>query len=412
MSISSPIKIATDNLVFHYDAGSKRSYVGAPTSNVFYTPTPDSSGTATFNVQGAGTFTRILSGNYGGYDIQATDVVYKFDFSANNYCWYHGNDYNIPSGYSVTFAFDYYVSPNAVGYPNVNFLANIENGGNGLGASITDPTPSTVGVWKRAVMTPGGTSNGSGFSRFLLYPGACPGYLATSGYILYKNPQAEMRAFSTSYIPTGASSTGSRSVTSSLFDFTGNYNIDLTSAGYDSSGGLLYSGAQNLSVGDMGSQFQNFTVDIWFKSNAVENYRNPIDCNWLQYNGSYSNIGPRLEQNSSGNLVWVVGDISSNYQNLTVVSSGLDSSKYHNAVITKDGTSLKTYYNGNLVTSTTATYTHPGYFRSVQIGRGFSTSSERWFSGTIPICRIYNRALTASELSLNYNASKGRFGLL
>jgi hypothetical protein len=411
MSISSPIKIATDNLVFHYDAGSKRSYVGAPTSNVYFTPTPDSSGNVGFSVNGTGTFKRILQGRYGGYDIQATDVVYRYDLGGLG-CHYHGNDYNIPSGYYATFAFDYYISPGAGSYPVSNLLVSIENNGNGIGAQVAD-YDSTTGVWKRAVMSPNATSNGSGFTRFLLYPGGCGNStLATSGYILYKNPQAELRPFASSYIPTGASSTGSRSVTSSLFDFTGNYNIDLTSAGYDSSGGLLYSGAQNLSVGDMGSQFQNFTVDIWFKSNAVENYRNPIDCNWLQYNGSYSNIGPRLEQNSSGNLVWTVGDISSNYQSLTVVSSGLDSSKYHNAVITKDGTSLKTYYNGNLVTSTTATYTHPGYFRSVQIGRGFSTSSERWFSGTIPICRIYNRALTASELSLNYNASKGRFGLL
>ena len=411
MSISSPIKIATDNLVFYYNTDSARSYVGAPTSNVFYTPTPDSSGNVTFSLQGDGVFTRILSGNYGGYDIKPTDVVYRMNLSANNYCWYHGNNYNVPSGYSVTFAFDYYISPNAVNYGNTNMLANIENAGNGLSATVVDPTPSIIGVWKRAVTTPAGTSNGSGVSNFLLYPGACGGYLASSGYILYKNPQAEPKAYSTPFIMSGASSTGSRSNTQGLLDMTGNYNIDLTSAGFDGAGGLLYSGAQNLSVGDMGSQFQNFTIDIWFKSNSVSSHRNPIDCNWLQYNGSYSNFGPRLEQDNSGNLAWTLGDIYGNYQNLTVVSSGLDVSKYHNTVITKDGTSLKIYYNGNLVTSTTATYTHPGYFKSVQIGRGFSTSSERWFSGTIPSCKIYNRALTVSELSLNYNTSKGRFGL-
>lgn len=399
-------------LVFFYDAGSARSYVGAPSSNVYFTPTPDSSGNVTFSVNGNGTFKRLLEGNYGGYQIKPTDVVYRFDLDGTTGCWYHGNDYNIPSGYSVTFAFDYYISPNATGYPSTNYLANIENGGNGLGAAVTDAT-STLGVWKRATMTPSGTSNGSGFSRFLLYPGACGGKLANSGYILYKNPQAEIRPFSTAYISTGAASTGSRSAIDSLLDMTGNYSIDLTSAGYDSAGGLVYSGAQNIYVsGSMGSQFENFTVDIWFKSNDVSSYRNPIDCNWLQYNGSYSNIGPRLEQNSSGNLGWVLGDISGNYQGFNVVSSGLDVSKYHNAVITKDGTSIKTYYNGNLVTSTTATYTHPGYFRNVQIGRGFSTSSERWFSGYIPTTKIYNRALSSNEVIINYNTNKSRFGLL
>ena len=37
--------------------------------------------------------------------------------------------------------------------------------------------------------------------------------------------------------------------------------------------------------------------------------------------------------------------------------------------------------------------------------------SNRWFNGSIGLAQIYNRALTASEVLQNYNATKGRFGL-
>jgi hypothetical protein len=168
-----------------------------------------------------------------------------------------------------------------------------------------------------------------------------------------------------------------------------------------------------VSVGNIGS-FSTFTVEIWFKSDSVSNYRNPIDCNWLVFNGGasgYSNIGPRLEQNSSGTLGWVVGDSSGGYTGIDVVSSGLNSTLRHCAVITKTGTSsFLSYYNGTNVSSLTFSG-WIGTMSNVNIGKGFSASSERWFSGNVPVVRIYNRALSSSEIKQNYNIQKSRFGL-
>ena len=48
---------------------------------------------------------------------------------------------------------------------------------------------------------------------------------------------------------------------------------------------------------------------------------------------------------------------------------------------------------------------------NVNIGRGFSTSGERWFIGKIPSVKIYNRDLSAAEVLQNFNAQKARFGL-
>jgi hypothetical protein len=45
-----------------------------------------------------------------------------------------------------------------------------------------------------------------------------------------------------------------------------------------------------------------------------------------------------------------------------------------------------------------------------RIGRVYGTSAE-YFSGSIPITQIYNRALSAQEILQNYNAQKSRFNL-
>ena len=43
----------------------------------------------------------------------------------------------------------------------------------------------------------------------------------------------------------------------------------------------------------------------------------------------------------------------------------------------------------------------------LQIGNGYAG----YYSGDMGIVRIYNRVLSTSELTQNYNAQKGRFGL-
>jgi len=68
------------------------------------------------------------------------------------------------------------------------------------------------------------------------------------------------------------------------------------------------------------------------------------------------------------------------------------------------------YINGIFNTSRTA----GGYYAwttTCNIGR-FSLSSAEYVNGNIPIVQVYNRALSAAEISQNYNALKSRFGLI
>ena len=70
-----------------------------------------------------------------------------------------------------------------------------------------------------------------------------------------------------------------------------------------------------------------------------------------------------------------------------------------------DGNTAKAYNNGELASSKSYTsYTLAG---GLNVG---GRSGYRWV-GQIPIFKIYDRALTQDEVSLNYNAFKDRFGL-
>jgi hypothetical protein len=41
-------------------------------------------------------------------------------------------------------------------------------------------------------------------------------------------------------------------------------------------------------------------------------------------------------------------------------------------------------------------------------GQGWATD---YFSGEIPLAKVYNRILTASEILQNFNAVRGRYGI-
>ena len=297
------------------------------------------------------------------------------------------------------------------------------------GAGLNPGSPGGGGSPNSQTNTPGGNAGantGGGGGGGSHYNANNKGGDGGSGIIIVRYPGSQrasggtvtfvaghtIHTFTTSgtFTPNGAPGTGTI-----WTDFSNNGNSGTLTNGptYNSANGgsFVFDGGNDyVDIGSLGSQFTNFTVEIWFKSDSVANYRNPIDCNWLiEFPGSYSNIGPRLEQNSSGTLGWIVGSGSNVYTGINVVPSGLDVSKYHYAAITKSSSTLFTsYYNGNAVTTTNFS-NWTGSMLSVSVGRGFSASGERWFIGKIPSVKIYNRALSAAEIQQNYNATKSRY---
>jgi hypothetical protein len=209
----------------------------------------------------------------------------------------------------------------------------------------------------------------------------------------------------------------SRSTTQTIRDLTGKNTITATGLTYDSDGQFSFNGSTNhITAGALAGSFSQFTVSVWFYSTSVSNYRNPIDCNF-NYNGTTGNIGPRLEQNSSGNLGWVVSGNTGNNSiadNFTVQSSGLLANTWYNAVITWTSGSANTYLNGVPVTVNASTPSgFVNVFNNVVIGKGFhlDSASTRSFTGKIPSVQIYNRVLTPTEVQQNFSATRSRYGV-
>lgn len=214
--------------------------------------------------------------------------------------------------------------------------------------------------------------------------------------------------------------------TSSLSGLTDHTNINSFAAAtnsptYNSSnnGSVVFNGSSNyLSAGALSGSFTSFTVFIWFYPTSVANYQNPIDCNY-SYNGTTGNIGPRLEMDSTGNLGWTYSNITNSngsYYGHGVVASGLAANTWHCAAITFNGTTSTTYYNGtNSGLSRTSNGSPTGFIgvmNNVNFGRGFHLGgAERYFAGRVGTTLIYNRALSAAEISTLFNAYRDRYGI-
>ena len=82
---------------------------------------------------------------------------------------------------------------------------------------------------------------------------------------------------------------------------------------------------------------------------------------------------------------------------------------WQNVTATHDGTTRKVYYNGAEVYSDTNVVSGQNTTNPVSIG-GYS-SGVYAFVGAIPYYSLYNRALTASEILQNFNATRGRYGI-
>lgn len=83
--------------------------------------------------------------------------------------------------------------------------------------------------------------------------------------------------------------------------------------------------------------------------------------------------------------------------------------KWHQIVSTYDGLNTALYRNGSLFNSSgNANLNIINNTRTLTVG---ARETYDLFTGTISVIRIYNKALSASEVSQNFNALRGRYGL-
>ena len=400
MSVASGPKITTDGLLFGYDMYDPQSYRGAAVSNQFAVPTPDGSNNVAFQVQGTGTFQRTYSGTFDNYSITNNDVVYRYDLSAANGCYYHGNDVSITAGQWATFTFDYYISPGAGGYPVTNFLANFEGV---LSNSAADPTPSVTGVWKTATFTAQAGSTGT--CRMLLYPGACNGTsLATSGFILYRNPQVLISS-SSNFTAPFVGPFGARSSTNSLLDVTGGRTITINSLTYASNNTFSFNGSTDfltIPTISLGNGNLPWTVSAWVKTTT--------DATGLGQGSILSNLsgGPVYSALcvNSGKIAYWTYQNSAWAQKLGVGTT-VNDNNWHLLTWVNNSNSTMAMYVDGVLDSNVANSTSGNNNPVDTIGNSWNAK----FAGSIPAIQVYNVALTAEQVALNFAAFRGKYGV-
>jgi hypothetical protein len=205
------------------------------------------------------------------------------------------------------------------------------------------------------------------------------------------------------------------------YDLSGNgYNGTLNNGPtYSTTNGgeIVFAGASNhfVQLGNIGSVGNEQTIEVWYNSTNVANYKNVCDMNYNTYYPNQGNAGPRLEMNSVGESGWnFSGNTSNNsiFNGMSPVYNIVANTWYHAVWSITSSGGVNSWLNGVQYSSNGSSAN--GYlttYGDVSLGRGFSLDSSRYFSGRIPIFRIYSRALSMAEVVQNYNVQKQRFGL-
>ncbi len=161
-----------------------------------------------------------------------------------------------------------------------------------------------------------------------------------------------------------------------------------------------FNGAGHVAVGDLGARPTQGTIEFWMYSDVVENHRNPLSTS----GAVGGNAGFRFEQNSAGNFNVRVGSDGGTTHAAHALTNSLTAGQWYHVAVTWDSATnnLQGYLDGRRVFNNTHTGGFPTSFPQVEIGRGFSTSAERWWKGSLDEVAFYNTRLNMADVQWHY----------
>lgn len=168
-----------------------------------------------------------------------------------------------------------------------------------------------------------------------------------------------------------------------------------------SNDGIEITKSANLSVNQMTIASWNFSTNYQQNGFIFEKTtNNSVNTQYsLFYNSGNNSIYYRTYGLTNGDLT------------INTTTAGVVNGQWNYVVATYDGSTKRIYVNGTQRTSTGAT----GTVTQNTTGRAYigvyGNFGGYFFNGYIADTRVYNRALSATEILNNYNTSKSRFGL-
>ena len=151
-----------------------------------------------------------------------------------------------------------------------------------------------------------------------------------------------------------------------------------------------------------------FTTETWVKFDNFSRYHH-LMCYFVEVTGQRV-FYMRSYTNTAGLQLGVL-DSSNVTQSLLSNTTNLSTGTWYHIVGTADGVNLKIYINGNLDSSAaqTVSVTTGATNRPMRIGNLEGYEGTYDLAGDIAQSRYYTKALTATEVLQNYNATKTNF---
>jgi hypothetical protein len=385
MSLNHSPSIVTDGLQFYYDAANNKivttgtNLVLSPTdmTNATYWATGGGSPVITANAtvapDGTNTACSLINGGsislwYQGFTTatigtgQQFSSIYAKAYTSNVFTLnsYYGGDTEV----NITFTLTGNGSTDAPTQSIIKFVGN--------------------GWYLCTIFTPVRVNGGGSFA-YRIWPGGRAVSTTTGNYF---------------WGPT---------LKNSFTDLVGNNTLKPSVLAYDSAnnGGISFNGTSSYIISPENALLNTQTpsVEVWVKTNSLT--QNGVWFVKGNINAQYS-----LFQEGA-NILWRQND-STTITSLTAPISNINTTQYAHIVATYTSGARKIYINGVLVASDTASFTIPNAGNGVSIGvsGGYSLGSPiYYYNGNIAIVKVYNKALSAAEVTQNFNALRGRFSI-
>lgn len=207
-----------------------------------------------------------------------------------------------------------------------------------------------------------------------------------------------------------------RSATESLYDFISDNALDVSNVSFDSNADITFDGTDDrLLIADPSypsTASDAFTLEVVFKVPTGASWNNGYYTGIIGRGGYAGSLGIIRSITDNEVVFWARVNGGTTYDPRV---PNLTRDVYHHVIGTYDGAGLaKIYHNGNYVAEesglTAGTFDAGDYL----IGGGVSFSGANGGYGetdSIPVVKMYNRALTAEEVQNNFNGIRSRFGI-
>tara|TARA_R110000803_G_scaffold188435_1_gene250857 strand:+ start:66 stop:857 length:792 start_codon:yes stop_codon:yes gene_type:complete len=244
------------------------------------------------------------------------------------------------------------------------------------------------GTWQQIVLKCKSASNVSG-NVIPIYPrrgGITDG--SFSGFYAFGGAKLEINDSVTPY------ALGTRSATASLIDLTKTTDIDVSNVSFDSTGQPEFDGTNDvITTSFPATTVPNVTIEaVVYRNQATNRYEAIVQNNVVSDDALYVNPSGYL-------MFWPCASST------LAVPTG----QWSHVAVAYNGTTLTYILNGT-VQVVTASCSHITDWDFLRIGGHGTTDGERWI-GKVAVAKVYEKSLSAAELTQNYNAYKNRFNI-